>query len=101
MMAMICCAVTPCLAVSMTSTAVVSGVGMLGTPEAAPDCVCCGMINFLLSKIRASDMALVLLLTDRGCDRLQSRIRTGDSTPIVLPGSHFEESLECSWVQRS
>jgi hypothetical protein len=50
MMAMICCAVTPGFAVSMTSTAVVSGVGMLGTPEAAPDNVCCGMINFSFPK---------------------------------------------------
>jgi hypothetical protein len=42
------------------------------------------MMKFLLFKIRANDLALVLL-TDRGRDKLQSRIRTGESTPIILP----------------
>src|SRR5260370_6197440 len=47
-------------------------------------------------------MAVLLLLTDRGCDRLQSRIRTGDSTDRPSCKRHYlEESLECSWVQRS
>jgi hypothetical protein len=48
-------------------------------------------------------MALRLLLTDRGCDRLQSRIRTGDSTTesSFLQRSYLEESLECCWVQCS
>src|SRR5260370_19770601 len=32
-------------------------------------------------------MTLLLLLTDRGCDRLQSRIRTGGCTPIVPPAA--------------
>src|SRR5215467_1704052 len=38
MTAMICCGVTPCLGVSMTSTSVVLGIAALGTPEAPPDC---------------------------------------------------------------
>src|SRR5215468_6020073 len=38
MTAMICCGVTPCLGVSMTSTSVVLGIAALGTPEALPDC---------------------------------------------------------------
>src|SRR5215472_10879193 len=38
MTAMICCEVTPCLGVSMTSTSVVLGIAALGTPEAPPDC---------------------------------------------------------------
>src|SRR5579863_3185922 len=50
---MICWAVTPCRGVSMTSTAVVLGTAMPGTPEAAPDSDCatdvaefsCAMMN--------------------------------------------------------
>src|SRR5262249_18429075 len=38
MTVMICCGVTPCLGVSMTSTSVVLGIAALGTPEAPPDC---------------------------------------------------------------
>src|SRR5215472_4373720 len=38
MTAIICGGVTPCLGVSMTSTAVVLGMAMLGTPEGVPDC---------------------------------------------------------------
>src|SRR5215831_9190737 len=37
---MICCGVTPCLGVSMTSTSVVLGIATLGTPEALPDWDC-------------------------------------------------------------
>src|SRR5262250_833249 len=40
MTAMICCGVTPCLGVSMTSTSVVLGIAALGTPEAPSDCDC-------------------------------------------------------------
>src|SRR6516162_6756824 len=40
MTAMICCGVTPCLGVSMTSTSVVLGIATLGTPEAPPDWDC-------------------------------------------------------------
>src|SRR5215831_8106263 len=38
MTVMICCGVTPCLGVSMTSTSVVFGIAAMGTPEAPPDC---------------------------------------------------------------
>src|SRR5215469_11572337 len=86
----------------MTSTAVVLGVG---TPEAAPDCVCCDMMKFSFFRIRASEMGRLLLSADRGWDRLQSRIRNGTHRRSSSKGSlraaalMRKESLQRCWVQ--